>query len=56
MSVFIDDYSIFTWAYFVKYKPEAFNKFPEFKELVERVLGSKIMLLKINNGDEYTSE
>jgi len=56
MLVFIDDYSRFTWAYFVKYKSEVFNKFLEFKELVEGVLGSKIMRLKINNGDEYTSE
>ena len=33
-----------------------FNKFLEFKEVVEGVLGSKIKRLRTDNGGEFTSE
>jgi len=56
MLIFVDDYSRFTWVYFVKHKSEVFNKFLEFKEVVEGVLGSKIKRLRTDNGGEFTSE
>ena len=56
MLIFVNDYSIFTWLYFVKHKSKVFNKFMEFKEVVEGVLGSKIKRLRTNNGGEFTSE
>jgi hypothetical protein len=34
---FIDDYSRKTWIYFLKGKNEVFNKFKEFKALVENL-------------------
>ena len=35
---------------------EVFNKFLEFKKVVEEVLGSKIKRLQTDNGGEFTSE
>ena len=35
---FIDDYSHKTWIYFLKKKDEVFEKFKEFKALVEKPL------------------
>ena len=32
---FIDDFSRRTWIYFIKTKKEVFNRFKEFKSLVE---------------------
>ena len=34
---FIDDYSRKTWIYFLKGKNEVFNKFKEFKDLVQNL-------------------
>ena len=34
---FIDDYSHKTWIYFLKSKDEVFNKFKEFKALIENL-------------------
>jgi hypothetical protein len=40
---FVDDYSKFTWIYFLKYKSEVIHKFHEFQSLVEHFFGRKIM-------------
>ncbi|CAN4121548.1 unnamed protein product [Withania somnifera] len=56
MITFIDDYSRYVWVYFLKDKSEAFEKFKEFKDMVERELGKKIKCLRIDNGGEYTSK
>jgi transposase InsO family protein len=53
--IFIDDYSRKTWIYFLKVKDEVFSKFQEFKALVENLSGSKIKILRSDNGGEYTS-
>jgi transposase InsO family protein len=53
---FIDDYSRKTWVYFLKSKDEVFNKFKEFKALIENLSEIKINILKSNNGGEYTSK
>jgi transposase InsO family protein len=52
---FIDDYSCKTWVYFLKSKDEVLGKFKEFKALVENLFERKIMLLRSDNGREYTS-
>ncbi|XP_070008775.1 uncharacterized mitochondrial protein AtMg00300-like [Nicotiana sylvestris] len=43
--IFINDFTRFTWVYFVKHKSEVFNKFVEFKEIVEGELDSRIRRL-----------
>jgi transposase InsO family protein len=53
---FIDDYSRKTWIYFLKTKDEVFNKFKEFKALIENLSERKIKILRSDNGGEYTSK
>jgi hypothetical protein len=43
---FIDDFSCKTWIYFLKAKNEVFNKFKEFKKLVENLSEKKIKIKK----------
>ena len=52
---FIDDYSRKTWIYFLKAKSEVFERFQEFKTLVENQTGRKIHVLRTDNGGEYHS-
>jgi transposase InsO family protein len=52
---FIDDYSRKTWVYFLQEKFEVFIHFLEFKELVEKKSGLKILTLHLDNGGEYSS-
>jgi hypothetical protein len=54
--LFIDDYSRKTWIYFLIAKDEVFNKFQEFKALVENLYERKIKVLRYDNGGEYTSK
>ena len=42
---FIDDYSRKTWIYFLKAKSEVFEKFKEFKALIENLSDKKIKTL-----------
>jgi transposase InsO family protein len=53
---FIDDYSHKTWFYFLKSKDQVFNKFNEFKALIENLSERKIKILRLDNGGEYTSK
>jgi hypothetical protein len=50
---FIDDYSCYTWVYFLKQKSEVFEHLKDFKALVETQVGKKIKILCIDNGGEY---
>ena len=47
---FFDDFSRFTWVFFLKKKSEVLEKFIYFKAYVENASGSKIKDLKYNNG------
>ena len=52
---FIDDFSRKTWIYFLKNKDEVFNKFKEFKALIENHIENKIKTFRSDNGEEFTS-
>ena len=52
-AIFIYDLSRNTWLYFMKKKSNVFNKFMEFKALVENQIEKKIKALKIDNGGEF---
>ncbi|GKU96119.1 hypothetical protein SLEP1_g9388 [Rubroshorea leprosula] len=54
MLIFVDDFTRFTWVYFVKEKSEVFLKFQEFKETIERALGRKIKRLRTDNGAKWS--
>jgi transposase InsO family protein len=47
---FIDDYSRKTWVYFLKHESEKFDKFKEFKALVEKHSGLSIKILISDRG------
>ena len=47
---FIDDFSRNTWIYFLRNKYEVFDKFKEFKALVENQTEKKIKVLRTYNG------
>ena len=53
---FIDEFSRKTWIYFLKAKSEMFEKFKEFKVLIENLSDKKIKILRSDNGGEYTSK
>jgi transposase InsO family protein len=50
---FIDDFSRKTWIYFLRKKVEVFEKFKEFKSLVENQTDKKIKVLRTDNGGEF---
>ena len=52
---FINDYSHKSWIYFLKNKDEVFERFKEFKDLVENLSENKIKILRSDNGGEFTS-
>ena len=52
---FIDDHSRKLWVYFLKQKSEVFQKFKEWKAMVENQKGRKVKVLRSDNGGEYIS-
>ncbi len=53
---FIDDFSRKTHVYLLKAKGEAFEKFKQYKALVENEIGHKIKVLRSDNGREFVSK
>jgi len=53
---FIDDLSRKTNVYLLKAKGEAFEKFKQYKVLVENEIGHKIKVLRSNNRGEFMSK
>ena len=52
---FIDDKTHYVWVYVIKHKHEVFQKFTEWKSLVEKSSGHKVKKLRTDNGGEYVS-
>ena len=52
---FIDDFSRKLWVYFLKQKSEVFQKFKDWKAMVENQKGRKVKVLRSDNGGEYIS-
>ena len=53
--LFVDDLSRKVWVYVLKRKYDVFNMFKQFRVMVEKRAGRKIMCLGTNNGGEFTS-
>jgi hypothetical protein len=53
---FVDDYSRYTWVYFLRQKSEVFEHLKEFKALVETQSGKKIKILCTDNGGDYINK
>ena len=50
---FIDEFSRNTWTYFLRKKSEVFDRFKEFKALVENQTKKKIKVSRTDNGGEF---
>lgn len=55
-AIFIDDCTRMCFIYFLKTKDEIFDKFREFKTLVEKQKNKSIKILRTDNGGEYCSK
>ena len=53
---FIDDKTRHVWVYFLKSKDQVFEKFLEWKSLVEKSIWRKLKTLRTDNGGEFTSK
>ena len=53
---FIDDKTRFVWVYFLHTKDQVFEKFCEWKSMVEKSSGKKIKVIRTDNGGEFTSK
>jgi Reverse transcriptase (RNA-dependent DNA polymerase)/gag-polypeptide of LTR copia-type/GAG-pre-integrase domain len=51
--LFIDDYTCFTWIYFMKSKDELMHVFSLFKSQIENLLNASIKILRSDGGTEY---
>ena len=52
---FIDDYSKYTWIYFLRSKSEVCSVFKKFVAYIETQFSSKIKVLRSDSGGEYMS-
>ena len=52
---FIDDFSRYTWVFFLRKMLEVCEIFSELKALIENASGIKIKILRSDNGGEYIS-
>ena len=52
---FVDDKTRYVWVYILKHKSQVFKCFQEWKSMVERSTGHKLITLRSDNGGEYTS-
>ena len=50
---FIDDFSRYTWVFFIKKKSEVCEKFTELKALIKNASSQKIKILRSDNGGDY---
>ncbi|GJU57163.1 retrovirus-related pol polyprotein from transposon TNT 1-94 [Tanacetum coccineum] len=54
--VIVDDYSRYTWVYFLRTKDEAQNMIIDFVNQVQRNLKAQILTIRTNNGTEFKNE
>jgi hypothetical protein len=50
---FIDDFLRNTWIYFLRKKSKVFDRFKEFKALVENQTKKIIKVMRTDNGEEF---
>jgi transposase InsO family protein len=54
--IFIDDFSRYTWVYFLKLKSDVFEYLKDFKHLVENQTRKRIKKICTDNGGEYVNK
>jgi hypothetical protein len=50
---FIDEFSRNNWIYFIRKKSKVFDRFKEFKALVDNQSKKRIKVLRIDNGGDF---
>ena len=55
MLIFVDDFSCFTWIFFLRKKSEVFQHLKDFKALIETQYEKKIKVLRPDNMGEYVN-
>ena len=53
---FVDDFSRYTWVYFLHHKNEVLDKFLAFKTHVEQKLRKAIKVLRMDNKRRYVNQ
>jgi hypothetical protein len=53
--IFVNDFSRFTWIYFLRKKSDVFQHLKDFKALVETHSRKKIKVLRTDNRGEYVN-
>jgi hypothetical protein len=53
--IFVDDFSRFTWIYFLLQKSKVFQHLKDFKALVETWSGKKIKVIRTDIEGEYVN-
>ena len=56
MLVLVDDFSRYTWVYFLKLKSECLSTFRDWVTMVEKEKDHKVVSLCSDNGGEFTSK
>ncbi|GJZ26909.1 putative ribonuclease H-like domain-containing protein [Tanacetum coccineum] len=54
--VIVDDYSRYTWVYFIRTKDEALDMIIDFVNQVQRNLKAQILTIRTDNGTEFKNE
>jgi len=54
--VFVDDYSCFTWTFFISSKSETFQVFRKFAKVVQNEKDLKIKSIRSDHGGEFQNE
>ena len=56
MVVLVDDFSRFTWVYFLKLKSEALSLIQSWKAMVEKEQDSKVKTIRFDRGGEFVNK
>ena len=54
--VLVDDFSRFTWVFFLEHKNQAFSHFQAFKKRVEKEKDSSILRIRSDRGGEFNNQ
>jgi hypothetical protein len=53
--IFVDDFSRYSWIYFLKFKHEVFSCFKNFHSMIKNQFNSNIKIFRSDSGGEYLS-
>ena len=54
--ILVDDFSHFTWIFFLEHKDQTFSHFEIFRKRVEKEKGFSALRIRIDGGDEFINQ